>query len=58
MDILFLLAGDGDYIPLIEEVMRQGKQVHLGAFSDGLSPRLPHIADEFVDLDKYFFDLT
>ena len=27
MDTLFLLSGDGDYIPLIKEVMRQGKQV-------------------------------
>ena len=53
MDILFLLAGDGDYIPLIQEVMRQGKRVFVGAFSDGLNPALRFIPDRFYDLDAW-----
>jgi uncharacterized protein (TIGR00288 family) len=53
MDILFLLAGDGDYIPLIQEVMRQGKRVFVGAFSDGLNPALKFIPDLFFDLDAW-----
>jgi len=53
MDVLFLLSGDGDYIPLIQEVMRHGKRVFVGAFSDGLNPALRHIPDWFFDLDKW-----
>jgi uncharacterized LabA/DUF88 family protein len=54
LDILFLLSGDGDYIPLIEEVMRQGKKVVLGAFSNGLNPALEYTADQFINLDHWF----
>lgn len=51
LDTLFLLSGDGDYIPLIQEVMRQGKRVVVGAFSNGLNQTLLHIADGFLNLD-------
>jgi uncharacterized LabA/DUF88 family protein len=55
LDALILLSGDGDYIPLIKEVMRQGKQVWVGAFSDGCSSELPRVADAFYYLDDFFF---
>lgn len=55
-DVIFLLSGDGDYLPLIEEVMRHGKQVWLAAFSKGLSPNLRFAPDDFIDLDKIFFE--
>ncbi len=46
-----IFAGDGDYAPLIEAVMRLGQYVVLGFFADsGLSPELQIAADEFVDL--------
>jgi uncharacterized LabA/DUF88 family protein len=53
LDTLFLLSGDGDYIPLIQEVMRQGKKVVIGAFTNGLNPALEHIADKFINLDPW-----
>jgi len=53
LDILYLLTGDGDYVPLIQEVMRQGKKVIVGAFSAGLNEQLSYIADDFVDLDQF-----
>lgn len=55
IDIIFLLSGDGDYIPVLEEVMRNGKQVYIGAFSNGLNPNLKYMADEFINLDEIFF---
>jgi len=55
IDMLYLLSGDGDYIPLIEEVMRQGKKVIVGAFSSGLNPGLKHVPDQFIDIDHLFF---
>ena len=56
IDVLFLLSGDGDYLPLIEELGRHGKQVWLGAFSKGLNKNLRFAADEFIDLDALFFE--
>lgn len=54
MDILYLISGDGDYVPLVQEVMRQGKKVIVGALSDGLNPELRRIPDTFADLDYMF----
>ena len=54
-EILFLLSGDGDYLPLLEEAGRKGKQVWVAAFSKGLSKSIRFAADEFFDLDKHFF---
>jgi uncharacterized LabA/DUF88 family protein len=53
-DILYLVSGDGDYKPLIEEVARLGKQVYVAALSSGLNAALPKVADVFVDLDPYY----
>ena len=55
IDLVYLASGDGDYLPLIAEVMRHGTQVYAGALSSGLHPEIPHSVDEFVDLDQVFF---
>jgi uncharacterized LabA/DUF88 family protein len=52
-----LVAGDGDYIPLIEEVKRRGKRVSVAFFEAGglgLAHELPLVADRFVDLSGHF----
>jgi uncharacterized LabA/DUF88 family protein len=50
-DIAVLLAGDGDYVPVVDEIQRLGKQV-IVAFWDGdwVSEELRWRADHFVDL--------
>jgi len=55
VDRVYLASGDGDYLPLIDEVMRRGKQVELLALSSGLHPNLPYSVDRFHDLDAPFF---
>jgi uncharacterized LabA/DUF88 family protein len=55
VDAIYLLTGDGDYLPLIKEVMRNGTQVWLGGFSSGLNSKLPSAVDRFIDLDPIFF---
>jgi uncharacterized LabA/DUF88 family protein len=53
--IAVLVAGDGDYVPLVEEVKRLGKLVYVWFFADeGLSPRLRLAADLFFDLTPIF----
>ena len=55
VDTVHLVTGDGDFIPLIEEVHRAGKIVFLSAFSRGLNPDLPLAADRFQSLDNVYF---
>ena len=58
VDMIYLVSGDQDYLPLIQEVMHQGKQVYVGAVSSGLGKPLTYSCDEFFDLDKFFFKPT
>jgi hypothetical protein len=46
-DVAVLVAGDGDYVPVVEEVKRLGKWVIVAFFDEesGLSPRLRRAAD-------------
>lgn len=55
VDCVFLFSGDGDFVPLVKEIMRNGKQVVIGALSSGLSPEMRRIGDQFIDIDKWFF---
>lgn len=55
VDSIYLLSGDGDFIPLIQEIMRRGKQVYVMALSDGLNPELQVSADGFELLDLKLF---
>ena len=53
MDLAVLVAGDADYLPLVEEVKRKGKRVMLAFFgnSTSLSPHLRRAADAFADVE-------
>jgi uncharacterized LabA/DUF88 family protein len=53
---ILILSGDADFLPLIREVMRNGTQVWAGAFSVGLSPRIPSAVDRFKCIDSHFFE--
>ncbi len=54
-DVAVLYAGDGDYIPLVEEIKSMGKVVYLGFFrKEGLNPELELSADQFFGLDNVF----
>jgi uncharacterized LabA/DUF88 family protein len=56
-DAAVLMSGDGDYVPLVDEVKRLGKIVCVAAFSSsGLSLALRLSSDAFVDLEAPFKD--
>ena len=55
IDTVYLIAGDGDYLPLIAEVTRMGKQIYLSAFSEGLNPKLEPKVNQFSLLDNLYF---
>lgn len=54
-DVAVLMAGDGDYVPLVEEVKRLGKRVHLAFFdADSTAFALKIACDKFRALDRTF----
>jgi uncharacterized LabA/DUF88 family protein len=56
-DVAVLIAGDGDYVPLVEEVKRLGKVVYLVFFEkEGLSPDLHMAVDSYFDFTQFFID--
>ena len=54
-DSMYLISGDADFIPVIEDVMRRGKKVHVAALSSGASSKLRVAGDSFHLLDHFFF---
>jgi len=52
LDAIVLVSGDGDYVPLVEYLRNQGKQVEVMAFGETTSGRLKEAADDFVDLSR------
>lgn len=54
-DVAVLVAGDGDYVPLVDEVKRLGKGVFVVFFRDsGVNPELRLSSDVFFELDESF----
>lgn len=51
-DAAVLVAGDEDYVPLVEAVKSQGRQVFIWFVSNGLSLALKRSADYFLNLDS------
>ncbi len=55
-DLAVLVAGDEDYVPLVEAVQGEGARVAVWFVSDGLSEALRLAADDFADLDQFLFE--
>jgi len=51
-----LVTGDGDFLPVVEQVKRAGKTVIVAAFSNGMNRDLQITADVFFDLTDFFID--
>ena len=56
IDEVFLFTGDGDFLPLIHELMRRNIRVNLYAFSSGCSDSIKTAGDTFTSLDDRLFD--
>ncbi len=54
LDVIVLVTGDGDYVPLVEYLQNtKGCLVEVLAFKKTCSSKLIEIADDFVDLGGY-----
>ncbi len=60
LDVIVLVTGDGDFIPLVKYLQYHGNQVEVVAFDETASSRLKEEADAFLDLsaDKRNFLLA
>jgi len=50
LDALVLVSGDGDFLPLIEYLKGQGRQVEAIACGKSASAKLVEAVDDFIDL--------
>jgi uncharacterized LabA/DUF88 family protein len=52
LDVIILVTGDGDFVPLVEYLKwGMGRQVEVAAFSRSASSKLKEIADVFTNLE-------
>ena len=53
LDVVVLLSGDGDYVPLVTYLQDGfGKRVEVAGFGSAVSMKLQEVADEFLDLSE------
>ena len=52
VDVVVLISGDGDYVPLVEYLVNHGKRVEAMAFGRSTSSKLKEAVDEFIDLEE------
>jgi uncharacterized LabA/DUF88 family protein len=50
VDVLVLLTGDGDFVPLVEYLHGRGVIVEVAAFAESTNAQLKAIADRFFDI--------
>ena len=53
LDVVILVTGDGDFVPLVEYLKwGMGKQVEVAAFGKSSSAKLKEAADQFITIEK------
>ena len=53
LDVIIIISGDGDYVPLVEYLkINKGCRVEIIAFAESTSAKLIETADEFTDLSE------
>lgn len=51
LDVVVVVSGDGDFIPLVDHLKSIGQKAEVVAFGRSASGKLREIADNFIDLD-------
>ena len=54
-DVAILVAGDEDYVPLVDAVMAEGRRVVLWFLDEGLNPFLKRRVDHYFDIGHFLF---
>ena len=49
MDVVALVSGDGDYVPMVDFLREHGLRVETYSFADGISEELRVSANDWID---------
>ncbi|MDA1334934.1 MAG: NYN domain-containing protein [bacterium] len=52
VDVVIIVSGDGDFVPLVEYLKNNGRRVEVLSFGKSTSGKLKESVDEFVDLGE------
>lgn len=53
LDVVILVTGDGDFVPLVEYIKwGKGREVEVAAFSRSANAKIKESADEFISLEN------
>ncbi len=52
LDVVVLVSGDGDFIPLLDYLKNMGVQAEVMAFRETASTKLVEMCDDFIDLSQ------
>jgi uncharacterized LabA/DUF88 family protein len=52
LDVVIIVSGDGDFVPLVEYLKYHGLQVEVAAFRGTTATKLVEAADSFTDLSE------
>ncbi|KKQ35816.1 MAG: hypothetical protein US50_C0004G0005 [Candidatus Nomurabacteria bacterium GW2011_GWB1_37_5] len=52
LDVVVIISGDGDFIPLVKYLQNNGTQVEVATFGRSASAKLKESTDDFLDLDQ------
>lgn len=52
LDVVIIVSGDGDFIPLVTYLQNNGVQVEVTTFGRSASAKLKEVTDDFLDLDS------
>lgn len=52
VDVIVIVSGDGDFVPLVEYLQSLGQRAEVAAFGRSASGKLQEKADKFIDLDQ------
>ena len=52
VDVIVLVSGDGDYVPVVEYLQNHGRLVEAVGFREGTSSKLFERVDDFLDLSQ------
>ncbi len=52
VDAVVICSGDGDFLPLLEQLKSMGKQAEVVAFGETASGKIKEYADDFIDLSE------
>lgn len=54
LDVVVIVSGDGDFIPLVEHLKKaMGCRVEVIAFGSSCSSKLKEVVDDFIDLEQH-----